>query len=67
MGHIVVGDTFSIAIGDGRSVTAVRTQAERTSRDWLFVYAPGAGSNVHDPFGVYACRTLATVGIASVR
>ena len=59
--------TFSIAIGGGRSVTGVRTEAERTGRDWLFVYAPGAGSNVHDPFGVYACRTLATDGIASVR
>jgi predicted alpha/beta-hydrolase family hydrolase len=63
----VLEDTFSIAIGDGRSVTAIRTQAERTSRDWLFLYAPGAGSNVHDPFGVYACRALAAEGMASVR
>ena len=59
--------TFSIEIGDGRSVTGVRTEAETAGRDWLLVYAPGAGSNVHDPFGVYACRTLAKEGIASVR
>jgi len=60
-------DAFSVAVGDRRSVTAVRTPAEGASRGWSLVYAPGAGSNVHDPFGVYACRTLATNGIASVR
>jgi predicted alpha/beta-hydrolase family hydrolase len=63
----VFEQTFSIEIGGGRSVTAIRTQVEGAGRGWLFVYAPGAGSNVYDPFGVYTCRTLATDGIASVR
>jgi hypothetical protein len=63
----VLEQTFSIAISDGRAVTGVRTEAETASKGWLLVYAPGAGSNVHDPFGVYACRTLANEGIASVR
>jgi len=63
----VAEETFPIAIGDGRSVTAVRTPAEGSRSSWLFVYAPGAGSNVHDPFGVLACRHLAARGISSVR
>jgi predicted alpha/beta-hydrolase family hydrolase len=31
------------------------------------VYAPGAGSNVHDPFGTYACRELAARGVTCLR
>ena len=33
----------------------------------LFVYAPGAGSNINDRFGVYACRRLAAQGFTTVR
>lgn len=33
----------------------------------MFIYTPGAGSNVHDAFGSHTCRTLATGGISSVR
>ena len=32
-----------------------------------FVYAPGAGSNVHDPFGSFACRWLAARAVRCVR
>jgi len=49
------------------AVNAIRTEPEGTGAGWCFVYAPGAGSNVHDPFGVYACRRLAGEGIAAVR
>ena len=38
---------------EGRSVTAITSEPERSRLPWLFVYAPGAGSNVHDPFGTY--------------
>ena len=54
-----------IKTGSG-SVTALRTPAEGEAR-WTFVYAPGAGSNVNDPFGAYAARELAAHGIATLR
>ena len=34
---------------------------------WTFVYAPGAGSNLNDPFGAYAATALADEGIACLR
>ena len=49
------------------SVTAISTPPRAASRGWLFAYAPGAGSNVHDSFGRYACTRLADRGIGSVR
>jgi predicted alpha/beta-hydrolase family hydrolase len=33
----------------------------------VFCYAPGASSNVHDPFGRFACRELASHGFISFR
>jgi len=51
---------------DGGTVTGVRTPAKGAAR-WTFVYAPGAGSNVHDPFGAYAARELAAHGVATLR
>lgn len=35
--------------------------------EWTLVYAPGAGSNLHDPFGAYAARALEAEGIACLR
>jgi uncharacterized protein len=57
--------TLRIAISDESAVTAVRTTAKAAS--WTFVYAPGAGSNIHDPFGAYAARRLETSGVTTVR
>ncbi len=57
--------TLRIEIAGGAAVTALRTAA-RGAR-WTFVYAPGAGSNIHDPFGAYAARALAGQGVATVR
>lgn len=53
--------------GVGRSISAVRTPAEGAPAGWTFVYAPGAGSNLHDAFGVHVCRNLAGRGVESVR
>ncbi len=46
-------------------MTALRTAA--SGAEWTFVYAPGAGSNLRDPFGAYAANALAAAGIATVR
>lgn len=48
------------------SVTAIRADPEGDS-GWQFIYAPGAGSNVHDQFGTFACRMLAGREVATVR
>ena len=60
-------ETMRIEISEGRSVTAIRTLSDASPVGWLFVYAPGAGSNVNDAFGTFACRHLAERGFATVR
>ncbi len=56
-----------IVVDAKRVVTAVRTEAEGPAQRAVFVYAPGAGSNVHDPYGRYACRELAAHGMTALR
>src|SRR5437899_7776826 len=58
--------TLKIDVPGSGSVTAVRSAPSGAMR-WLFAYAPGAGSNVDDPFGVYASDALAAHGVAVVR
>jgi len=54
-----------IAVPGAGSVTGVRSGP--ADARWLFVYAPGAGSNVDDPFGRYAASALAGRGVATLR
>jgi predicted alpha/beta-hydrolase family hydrolase len=61
-----VTETLTVPLPDGRSVTALRTEPTGDV-GWTFAYAPGAGSNIHDPFGAYAARELAALGVAVVR
>ena len=58
-------EAMSIEVPGAGSVSAVRTVA-RSAR-WTFVYAPGAGSNIHDPFGTYAARELSKRSVTTVR
>lgn len=61
-------ETFRVSVPGHDTVTAVRTAPEgRSDPGVVFVYAPGAGSNVHDPFGVHACRRLASLAYTAVR
>ncbi len=57
--------TLSIVVGEG-SVTAISSEPETTA-GVTFLYTPGAGSNVHDPFGKYLCRELGTHGVRAIR
>jgi hypothetical protein len=50
---------------DGRSVSALWSEAPRA--DWALVYAPGAGSNLNDPFGRYAAVALQRAGVSCLR
>jgi predicted alpha/beta-hydrolase family hydrolase len=52
---------------EGQKVSGVWTQPEAAAKEWIFVYAPGAGANLNDGFGVFAGRGLAQAGIASLR
>ncbi len=67
LGFGVAEETLRIPVSGGQSVTAIRTEPEVPSTGWLFVYAPGAGANVHDRFGAYAGRHLAERGFSAVR
>ena len=58
--------TLRIDVPDARTISAIRTAPAKTG-GWTFIYAPGAGANVHDPFGVAACRALAERGVTGVR
>jgi predicted alpha/beta-hydrolase family hydrolase len=49
-----------------REMTAVIVEPDGAHTQ-VVVYAPGAGSNVNDRFGVYLSRVLAEAGVASVR
>ena len=60
-------ETILIETSNERHVTAIRTMTDGSPAARLFVYAPGAGSNINDSFGVYLCRRLAEGGIGSVR
>ena len=59
--------TLTIAVPGAGAVTAILTTPEPAAANVLFVYAPGAGSNLQDPFGVFAGRELAKQGVASLR
>ncbi len=48
-------------------VSVVRSVPERGAPKWAWVYAPGAGSSIRDPFGTFASAALAERGIATVR
>ena len=56
-----------ISVGSSGHVSAIAGEPESSSSDWQFIYAPGAGSNVNDPFGRYICSFLASCGVMAVR
>ena len=60
-------ESFLIEVHEGLSVTAVRTQPDSSAAKRMFLYAPGAGSNIGDPFGGYLNHRLAESGIATLR
>lgn len=58
---------ITLHIPGGRSVSARWTEpTAATDAGWAIVYAPGAGSNLDDPFGRLASRWMADHGIATL-
>ena len=60
-------ETFQVHVRPEMSVTAVRAVPDTEPPQGLFIYSPGAGSNINDPFGSYLSRRLVQAGFASVR
>ena len=58
-------DKLEIQVGE-KAVSAIRTPPEGDAR-FTFVYAPGAGSNINDPFGEYLSSRLPNAGGSMVR
>ena len=63
----IVREQRQVTIPGHGAVTTVATYpADLQSIDWQLVYAPGAGSNVHDPFGAHLSHALAEQGMAAL-
>ena len=62
----MTSETFRIELEDGSEIEARRTRPA-AQPTWLFVYSPGAGSNIHDPFGKYLSGQLESANVACVR
>lgn len=58
-------EAVSLTLPDGLAVDGLWT--EPAERGWVVAYAPGAGSNLHDPFGRYLSNFLAEAGIGCLR
>ena len=58
-------EKFTIPVGD-KTVSSIRTSTDKDPV-FTFVYAPGAGSNINDPFGEYLSSHLPAVGASLVR
>lgn len=56
----------TIDIGAGRTVTGLQA-IPAAPAPWVVVYAPGAGSSLKDPFGVYLAARLVDAGLAAGR
>ena len=57
---------FQVNVND-RDVTAIRILPAKLSSGLLFIYAPGAGSNIDDLFRSYLSQRLFKDRIGSVR
>ena len=48
-------------------MTEIRTPADAPDSGVVFIYAPGAGSNINDPFGAFLAPRLARMGVETWR
>ena len=60
-------ESLTIRVSEATSVTAIRSKSEGTEQDIAFIYAPGAGSNLKDPFGIHLASVLPMQGIETWR
>jgi len=58
---------LTTTVDEKRAVTVFVVGPETRANGIAFAYAPGAGSNIHDPFGRFACDRLAARGFTALR
>ena len=58
---------FLINLTDTQRVTAVRTKSKVKRDKKTFLYGPGAGSNIADPFGLYLDKYIPSLGYDILR
>jgi predicted alpha/beta-hydrolase family hydrolase len=58
---------LQVSLPDGAGVSAIQTGPAGGGDGTLFVYAPGAGSNLRDPFGGFLASSLADAGLCLLR
>jgi uncharacterized protein len=64
----MVDESLKVSVAGNGQVSALWTETEATdAANLVFVYAPGAGSGLSDPFGAHLATTLAPDGIATLR
>jgi predicted alpha/beta-hydrolase family hydrolase len=62
---VTSAEPLLIEVPGAGAVSALRTGP--ADAEWTLAYAPGAGSNLNDPFGAYLARALEAEGIACLR
>ena len=60
-------DELTLTLSGGRTVSALWTPGAGSGPGWTVVYAPGAGSNVNDPFGRHLAAAVAARGMECLR
>ena len=61
----MIEEDFQVTVED-RNITAIRVLPHVQESGCVLVYAPGAGSNLQDPFGRYLVQHMAGTGISTV-
>ncbi len=56
-------ESLTVEVRPDVSVSLLRSHPEAAAKEVAFVYAPGAGSNLHDPFGAHLATVLPQHGI----
>ena len=62
----MIEEDLQITVND-RNLAAIKVLPDGQESGCVLVYAPGAGSNLHDPFGKYLAQHLADSGVSTVR
>ena len=62
----MIEEDLQITVND-RNLAAIKVLPDGQESGCVLVYAPGAGSNLHDPFGRYLAQHLADSGVSTVR
>jgi len=61
----ITPELLTVDVGKGSIIALL--QIPPSANDWVVVYAPGAGSNINDPFGVRLSEAMVSHGHTTIR